>query len=97
VSGNYRGTPREAFAKLCRSITAQRKLPELLGDVARGVGEFRETDVNTRIRAAALLLSYAFGPPTMTSVEAVDEEPRVMVIKRVFLDDKLTSATECDI
>ena len=61
--------------------------------MARGVGEFRETDVNTRIRVAGLLLSYAFGPP-MVLVEAVDEGPRVQIIKRVFLDNRLISATE---
>jgi len=41
----------------------------------------------------ALLLSYAFGPP-MVPVQVVDEVPPVQIIKRIFLDDRLISATE---
>jgi len=93
-SGNYNGRPREAFSEQCRAIAVKRKLAEMLGEVARGVGEFRETDVNTRIRAAGLLFSYAFGPP-MVPVEAVDEMPPAQIIKRIFLDERLLSATAC--
>jgi len=67
ASGNLWSRPREAFSDQCRAIVVKRKLPELLGEVARGVGEFSGTDVNTRIRAVALLLSYAFGPPMADS------------------------------
>jgi hypothetical protein len=87
-SGNYAGRPRQALSELCRSITARRKLPQMLGEIARGVGEFREVDVATRIRAAQLVLQYGFGAPLLPAAEEeVSNVPRVQVIKRIILDD----------
>jgi hypothetical protein len=84
-SGNYRGRPRSAFAELCRAIAVKRKLPELLGEVARGVGEFRKTDVATRIKAAQLLLNYTYHLSLATE-EGADEEPRIQWVKRIILN-----------
>jgi hypothetical protein len=85
VSGNSLGRPREALSALCR---VKRKLPEMLGEVARGVGEFREVDVGTRLRAAQLLLQYGFGPALLPAAEEeVSDVPRVQFVKRIVVDD----------
>ena len=87
-SGNYRGRPRAAFAELCRVIAVRRKLPELLGEVARGMGKFRKTDVATRIKAAQFLLNYAYHV-YLASEEGPDEEPRVQWAKRIVMDGEI--------
>jgi hypothetical protein len=62
----------------------------MLGEIARGVGEFREVDVGTRLKAAQLLLAYGFGPAVLpASVEEEVTQPRVQVIKRIILDGEV--------
>jgi hypothetical protein len=41
----------------------------MLGQVAGGVGAFREVDVATRIKAAVIPLSYGFGAPLLPAAE----------------------------
>lgn len=63
--------------------------------VARGVGEFRKTDVATRIKAAQLLLNYAYHMSLPTK-EGVDEEPRIQWVKRIILDGDVIDRIQSD-
>ena len=82
-SGNYKGRPGEAFSERCCAIAEKRRLPELLGEVARGVSPFGKVDMNVRIKAAQILLHYGYGPPPLLGDE-ISEVPRIQFVKRIF-------------
>ena len=87
ASGNYAGRPRAALSELCRNITHKRRLVQMLGEMADGVGRFRDIDAATRLKAVTLLLSYGFGPAVVPASAEVDDEPRVRFVKNIVVDD----------
>jgi hypothetical protein len=60
---NPRGRPKDALTTLMQQISNRRRIPQFLGEVASGVGKYAKTDIGTRIKAAQIVLSYAYGRP----------------------------------
>jgi len=64
-SGNPKGRPQggTAIAALARSQVEKHKLIEKLGRIGAGTGEYRDVEIDQRLRAIQLLLAYGYGPP----------------------------------
>jgi hypothetical protein len=72
------------FAAQMRYELRRRKIvPERLGDLAAGTGEFSEAPVEAQLKAMALMLAYSYGPPGSVTV-GHEQQTDTLIIKRVI-------------